>query len=454
VRAVADRIVEAARQALGHSDRGAQRRADALASCMPWTCAPRHDGSSTFAHHTCTVRWPRILTELAAKHLRHASALTVLRNEVLHGDMTGLPTSAFDRGLWEEALSSMLGRPWTQAPWYAAEAFLYRRILEATGYFAGDGGAERAEAARRADDEDDTNSVDDNDDNDDTDDDDGADPFFLEKCEQEEKALARLAASAHDVGTDGQSTNDDTRRRELERRLRRSLWSNRVDLSLPVAKELIDVAPDDLLHDDSAAVLGTLRPGASVAIALDNAGDELVSDLLLASELSSQGVAVSLWAKPWPFFVSDATVRDVRRATTRLRAQGHIVPTVRVRAPLALGGPGFFDEHMPHALRREWARHDLVIAKGDCTYRRLVSDAPFDRQDRRSFGQATASLPAPVLAVRTLKAEVLVGVAADVVARAERADPHWLVSGRYGVIQAGGRGPIAVAVDGPGHGAA
>jgi uncharacterized protein with ATP-grasp and redox domains len=333
---------------------------------------------------------------------------------------------------------------------------LYRRILEATGYFAGESGAERAEAARRADDDDDdTNSSDnddnnndnnndnDNEDDDDNDEEDGADPFFLEKCQQEEKALARLAATAHDVGTDGQSTDDETRRRELERRL----WSNRVDLSLPVAKELIDVAPDDLLHDDSAAALATLRPGASVAIALDNAGDELVSDLLLASALSRQGVAVSLWAKPWPFFVSDATVRDVRRATTRLRALGHDVATVRLRAPLALGGPGFFDEHMPHALRREWARHDLVIAKGDCTYRRLVSDAPFDRQDRRSFGQATASLPAPVLAVRTLKAEVLVGVAADVVARAERADPQWLVSGRCGVIQAGGRALAASSID-------
>jgi uncharacterized protein with ATP-grasp and redox domains len=420
---------------------------------MPWTCAPRHDGSSTFAHHTCTVRWPRILTELAAKHPRHTSALAALREEVLHGDMTGLPTSAFDLELWGEALSSMLGRPWTQAPWYAAEAFLYRRILEATGYFARESGAERAEAARRADDNDndDTNSSDnddnDNDHEDDNDEEDGADPFFLEKCQQEEEALARLAATVHDVDTDDQSTDDETRRRELERRLRRSLWSNRVDLSLPVAKELIDVAPDDLLHDDSAAALATLRPGASVAIALDNAGDELVSDLLLASALSRQGVAVSLWAKPWPFFVSDATVRDVRRATTRLRALGHDVATVRLRAPLALGGPGFFDEHMPHALRREWARHDLVIAKGDCTYRRLVSDAPFDRQDRRSFGQATASLPAPVLAVRTLKAEVLVGVAADVVARAERADPQWLVSGRCGVIQAGGRGLPASSID-------
>jgi uncharacterized protein with ATP-grasp and redox domains len=418
---------------------------------MPWTCAPRHDGSSTFAHHTCTVRWPRILTELAAKHPRHASALAALRDEVLHGDMTGLPTSAFDLELWGEALSSMLGRPWTQAPWYAAEAFLYRRILEATGYFAGDGGVERAEAARRADDEADTNSSDNDNDNDnhnddEDDEDDGADPFFFEKCQQEEKALARLAATVHDDDTDGQSTDDDTRRRELERRLRRSLWSNRVDLSLPVAKELTDVAPDDLLHDDSAAAIATLRPGASVAIALDNAGDELVSDLLLARALSSQCVAVSLWAKPWPFFVSDATARDVRRATGRLRALGYDIPTVRVRAPLALGGPGFFDEQMPQVLRREWARHDLVIAKGDCTYRRLVSDAPFDRQDRRSFGQATASLPAPVVAVRTLKAEVLVGVAADVVARAERADPHWLVSGRCGVIQAGGRALAASAL--------
>jgi hypothetical protein len=29
----------------------------------------------------------------------------VLRDEVLHGDMTGLPTSTFDLELWGEALS-------------------------------------------------------------------------------------------------------------------------------------------------------------------------------------------------------------------------------------------------------------------------------------------------------------------------------------------------------------
>jgi damage-control phosphatase, subfamily III len=47
-----------------------------------------------------------------------------------------------------------------------------------------------------------------------------------------------------------------------------------------------------------------------------------------------------------------------------------------------------------------------------------------------------ADFPAPLVALRTLKAEVVVGLPPGVAERERAADPLWLVNGRRGVIQA------------------
>jgi hypothetical protein len=74
------------------------------------------------------------------------------------------------------------------------------------------------------------------------------------------------------------------------------------------------------------------------------------------------------------------------------------------------------------------------MLKGDVNYRRLLGDAHWP--PTTPFEQATAYFPAPLMALRTLKAELVVGLRVDEAERRQAQDPDWLVNGRYGLVQA------------------
>ncbi|MBN2303480.1 MAG: hypothetical protein JXQ72_03320 [Anaerolineae bacterium] len=57
-----------------------------------------------------------------------------------------------------------------------------------------------------------------------------------------------------------------------------------------------------------------------------------------------------------------------------------------------------------------------------------------------SFADVVRYLDAPVLALRALKSDPVVGVPAVVAARLDGADSGWRTSGRYGVVQFAGGG--------------
>jgi hypothetical protein len=89
---------------------------------------------------------------------------------------------------------------------------------------------------------------------------------------------------------------------------------------------------------------------------------------------------------------------------------------------------------LPADLRRELGRSNLVILKGDANYRRLCSDAPWPPET--PFAEVVADFPAPLAAIRTCKAEVMVGLPPGVAGALSAADPTWMVNGRRGLIQA------------------
>jgi hypothetical protein len=90
---------------------------------------------------------------------------------------------------------------------------------------------------------------------------------------------------------------------------------------------------------------------------------------------------------------------------------------------------------MPQDLRAALAPCALAVFKGDANYRRLLGDLHWPRQ--RAFEAVVgAYAPCPVLALRTCKCGLAVGIAAQEEARAAPASPSdWLTSGRYGLIQ-------------------
>src|SRR5207253_2841719 len=64
-----------------------------------------------------------------------ARPLDALDAELRAGTLRGLLEDTPDRADWDRAVAPHLGRSWLNLPWYFAEAYFYRRLLEATGYF-------------------------------------------------------------------------------------------------------------------------------------------------------------------------------------------------------------------------------------------------------------------------------------------------------------------------------
>lgn len=393
----------------------------------------------SFAQNTLKVRVPGILDETLARNDFPAeifAAATALREEITSGALRGLQAqsgeaafalAAGDCQFWESAAKPYLGRSWLDVPWYFAEAYFYRRLLEATRYFQP--GHWR-----------------------------GYDPFAAKKESEWQPDAApafagRLLANLY--------PEPEARFTKL---LHASLWGNRADLSYEVSTRLharlvssdsVADEADNLLVDDSGPVWEHMRshPRAHVAMIADNAGTELLMDLVLIDHLLVHHLAsqVVLHLKPHPFFVSDAMVRDVAsglHALIRhqgggggkpLRQLGHRLWNHVEEGRLLLQSHWFhasslFFYQLPADLYEELATCDLVVIKGDANYRRLLGDAhwPFTTP----FADAVSYFPAPLVALRTLKAELIVGLDPGQVERLYEADSDWLVNGQRGVVQA------------------
>ena len=97
------------------------------------------------------------------------------------------------------------GRSWLDLPWYFAETYFYRRLLEAVGYFQPGPWQ-------------------------------GHDPYAAQKREEEGQAAAWLASSGHELAGGA----------DLTTLLHSSLWGNRADPSRPDVQE--EVQGLSLIH--------------------------------------------------------------------------------------------------------------------------------------------------------------------------------------------------------------
>jgi len=238
------------------------------------------------------------------------------------------------------------------------------------------------------------------------------------------------------------------------------LWGNKCDLS-------ISAGSSRAAEGDPVTALHSLRPrilsmeggaawrrlhGGTVDLVMDNSGFELFTDLCLADFLLTAGLAatVRLRVKAEPWFVSDVTPPDFAWTLEQLAAAREpALAEVGARWSAHLSA-GRFTLHadpfwtLPHTFDR-MAEEDaelyaalgqasLVIFKGDLNYRKLVGDLNWEaaaplRAAVRGF------LPAPLLALRTAKADVVVGLAAGAAEDAAALDAQWMVGGEWGVVQ-------------------
>jgi hypothetical protein len=135
---------------------------------------------------------------------------------------------------------------------------------------------------------------------------------------------------------------------------------------------------------------------------------------------------VVLHVKPYPYYVSDATTPDVVACLRRMAATREAPADVagRIRHALVAGrielythwfycSPLTFHQ-LPSDLADELSRTSITLLKGDLNYRRLVGDLNWP--PTTPFADAAGYFPTPVVALRTLKSDVVVGMNDAVIA--------------------------------------
>lgn len=181
-----------------------------------------------------------------------------------------------------------------------------------------------------------------------------------------------------------------------------------------------------------------------VIIILDNCGVELLADIRLACHFltTAGGVPhVTLHCKAHPVFVSDALVFDVHWHVNQLasNAFGVLAKKLMQDNRLRLYADEFYCSPLeysqaPAALKQAYAASSLIIVKGDANYRRLFGDRPLPPDF--PFDQVAKRItPTPLLAIRTCKSPVIVGITKQQFAEQTQQDKEWCVNGTVGVIQ-------------------
>ncbi len=397
----------------------------------------------TWAHHTMSERVVDIARRTLSENLfskEISGRVEALIAAIPEGPIRPLSNTAPDAGDWEIYVHPYLDEDWLTPPWFFTETYFYRRLIEATGYYdPGPGFA--------------------------------VDPFLYQKQQGLLTNLSTIEAIAARLNNwIGEGEQDEP----IAALLAIDLWGNRADLSMWPAGEIRDqpmdvhweAAQEYTLADDTSAAIRHLnyRPRARIDIIVDNAGLELVADLALADYLLATGAAnnVFLHLKPHPTFVSDAMIKDVHDTVDFLISQenGSVTAFGRrlrehindERLPLSedafwVSPLAFWEMHKE--LRQELQQSDLIISKGDANYRRLLGDRhwPFTTP----FASILRYTPAPLLALRTLKAELACGLREEQIERLNVEDPEWLVNGRWGVIQFATPGKTPFSSDVPGQ---
>ena len=401
----------------------------------------------SFARRTMKNRFPLIIGGVMAGRLETdptKAALAALLDEVENGRVAdpfagglawaqdaaskAFPAPRFDpdlfspeeRAAWSEEIAPRSGLPWRETPFYFIEAYMYLRILVASGYYD-------PESPHFM-----------------------ADPFRASKTGELSRFLAsREMAAAAESFLAGAPASDPGK--VLEGAVLFMLKGNRIDLSNAGIAErgrrmIHGRDRDDLLVDQVDLLVRRIGEARRVDIVLDNAGAELTADLVFAwlyLRISPAGQVV-LHAKRAPMFVSDATVRDVEETIRALKntpacrdigagledyiASGRLL----LRDHFFWNGPLHFPD-LPADIRADLAESDLTIFKGDANFRRLIEDRawPYDT----ALERLVSWFPGSLAVLRTLKSEVAADIPPELSERLFAEDPDWLTDGRWGVVR-------------------
>ena len=374
----------------------------------------RTDTSNTFAHNTVANRLPQIIEETLAinpdfsdpivRALKQLQAALVENRQIA---MLDLPAPDYDA--WWAAYVHHEGDSWQATQWFFAEVYFYRLFMQAVRWW---------ETQK--------------------------DPFLPKKTEElASDQLWHLLERALNIQGGAEY--------KLHSLIEFALWGNRIDLSYALAASHgSEIQADDLLVDERDVVIDHLLGGpGQVHIIADNAGTELTMDLVLLDMLLTDDIAgeVVLHLKLHPTFVSDATVADVLLFIEHItggqhgpaaRQLGERLQRMLENGRLRLAPDGYWNSSrflwdLPPRLARLFQGSQLAIIKGDANYRRMVGDALWPADTRLST--VASFFPCPLLALRTLKSDPVVGLGTGLAEKLDTIDDQWRVNGRRGVLQ-------------------
>ncbi|PWW78059.1 DUF89-domain-containing protein [Tuber magnatum] len=460
----------------------------------------RISDKNSFAYVSARDRWPVILTRAVDDVFKHVgdsedsiyieegrkiiTQIAQLKFELQHDRLiTPLEDDEGDdiKGYNEEL--EKLGNPkWFDAPWLFAECYLYRRLhtffANSKTWKTHDVFHVQKTVAFRS-----------------------SRAAVLELASQYRQIISSLKNSNQPTGTEGAI---EEREKELFADMCEiCLWGNATDLSLFTSlthadiqqlqgKNARDAARGNILHRQVDEVYDLLKKqrdegkAGRIDIVLDNSGFELFVDLILGGYLLAAGFATEIIFHPksLPWFVSDVLPGDFTSLINALRdpvsyfdspRDGYSTDRRKQEAPLS--GPQesdlkflFSEWSELHAegkflLRpnRFWTtaasywrlpsvapqlfedlkQSELVIFKGDLNYRKLTADTAWE--PTTIFSKAIGELGklgsgVRVLALRTCKADVVVGLSDGKDAELRRRDfeegkRKWAWTGKWAVIQ-------------------
>jgi uncharacterized protein with ATP-grasp and redox domains len=368
----------------------------------------------SFARETIVERKPQIIRQVMEDNdypPEIVRGLDAFRQEIAHHPLQPLTGAAPDVDFWNREAAACRGRTWLELPWYFAETYFYRRLLETVRYFPPGPWHRR-------------------------------DPFAPQKRIQENEAVSSLSLNLDALSSLGQ---DDA----FEALLHACLWGNRADLSNFTVREqarsglAVRQERHNLLVDHTRRVVDLLFAGVDrVDFVNDNTGRELLADLVLADFLLEQGWVgrITFHLKDRPFFVSDAMPEDLQHIVDLLgtEALGRRLAEYLAAGRLVLKSDPFWTtclmlRQMSESLAADLAHANLVLLKGDVNYRRLLDDRHWPHT--KPIEAIADYLPTLFLVLRTLKGEIMVGLEPGQAEGLAAEDPTWLINGKRGIIQ-------------------
>ncbi|KAJ8270594.1 hypothetical protein GJAV_G00116880 [Gymnothorax javanicus] len=375
---------------------------------------------------------------------RAISLLSKLRNELqTDKPVLALTDDGVDTAMWDQymqrqqALMDENELPsWFKSPWLYVECYMYRRIQESVRLNPPICEFDVFKGAK-------TQS------------------FF-----ESQQAIIAICTYLQGLNKNINDFSEEQLLDQFLKLLQVSLWGNKCDLSISAGEENsqksspVDALEDlrsFILVDDSSLAWSVLTSSKGkrrgrVDIVLDNAGFELVTDLVFADFLISSSLAkqVHFHGKSMPWFVSDTTSEDFHWTIKQTMAANHRWMSKSGAQWQRYLKDGTFSYHdhpfwtLPHEfcdmasdapdLYANLQNADLIFFKGDLNYRKLTGDRDWSHTE--TFENALRGfLPAPLCILRTLKANVQVGLQTNQGENLTAQNPNWMTSGTYAVVQ-------------------